>query len=533
MKRAKLFLLIFVCLLLVGCKDNEKTEVPTEEETTNIETIVPTESPTTSAKETVVDLMLDDERKYTGEVIDDIPNGEGVLTWVKTNCVYEGGFLKGVYHGEGTFLWHDLGDSLVATWANGSPVTGKYTYANTMSYTGEFNAEWKYHGQGSFDWNTYNLDGSVKSYGWLYEGQFHNGTMAGCVGKVTFTVARDGSNGDGVYWFEGMMDGFPNVKRNQSGKGFIKFGDNSTYEGDILYTNNAEWLRVGKGVMDFSKCNFTGDVAGGTPDSRLVRYEGEFDHYKTGWMYGNGVMYFVDSIGRPAYFIKAFYSAVAAIKEYSGELNLYDGYDLSMEREYLFNYSYMQNYVNNKYPQNQTHKAIICGDSYTDMMHPHFNIINFDTAFNGYDVIDTGIGGTTFYEWQQLAKYLIIPYAPEKVVLHLGYNDLHMGLSAEDTLQEAKDLVEMLKTALPNIQIILMTVEPSPTFANYLEEESKYNDLLKAYCVDNQIKLIDHADLLLENGKPVSNLWNYFISDGVHLNALGYERFVNLIKEKL
>ena len=91
----------------------------------------------------------------------------------------------------------------------------------------------------------------------------------------------------------------------------------------------------------------------------------------------------------------------------------------------------------------------------------------------------------------------------------------------------------MLKTALPNIQIILMTVEPSPTFANYLEEESKYNDLLKAYCVDNQIELIDHADLLLENGKPVSNLWNYFISDGVHLNALGYERFVNLIKEKL
>ena len=532
----KVALIMFVCFAfsLVGCSF---LDFPSNQETPNEETPDNQETPNNpnggDGGAVVTDLLLDDERSYTGQVIDGVPNGKGTLTWIKTNCVYIGEFVDGLYEGEGTFYWNEHGDSLVATWENGYPVTGKYTYSNTMSYTGEFNTNWQFHGQGSFDWNTYNSDGSVKSYGWLYEGEFKNGTMVGCVGKVTFTVARDGSNGEGIHWFEGVMDGFPNVKRNQTGKGKIKFGDRSTYEGDILYTQNAEWLRKGYGVMDFSNCTFTGDVSGGTPDSKLVRYEGEFDHYKTGWMYGNGIMYFEDSIGRPSYYIKAFYSAVAAIKGYSGNQELYEGYDETMERKYLFNYSYMQNYINNKYPQHQTHDAIICGDSYTDMMHPSFGIINFDTAFAGYDVIDTGIGGTTYYEWIQLAEYLIVPYAPKKVVLHLGYNDLHMGLSAEDTLAEAKKLVKLLQERIPGVEVILMTVEPSPTFASYFAEETKYNNMLKEYCSQNTIELIDHAAVLLNNGQPVINIWNYFISDGIHLNATGYARFVSLIKEKL
>ena len=57
--------------------------------------------------------------------------------------------------------------------------------------------------------------------------------------------------------------------------------------------------------------------------------------------------------------------------------------------------------------------------------------------------------------------------------------------------------------------------------------------MLKEYCSQNSIELIDHAALLLNNGQPVNNIWNYFIGDGVHLNAAGYDRFVKLIKEKL
>ena len=108
-----------------------------------------------------------------------------------------------------------------------------------------------------------------------------------------------------------------------------------------------------------------------------------------------------------------------------------------------------------------------------------------------------------------------------------------MGLSAEDTLAQAKKLVELLQEKIDGVEVILMTVEPSPTFANYFAEETKYNNLLKEYCSLNSIELIDHAALLLNAGQPISNIWNYFIGDGVHLNAAGYARFVSLIKEKL
>ena len=155
----------------------------------------PSVSPDSSSdgmEEQVTDYMLDEERKYTGTLVDGKPEGEGTLEWILTNCVYTGEFSDGVYEGEGVFEWHDTGDRLEGTFSNGAPITGKYTYANTMSYEGEFNMEWQFEGEGIFDWNTYNADGSVKAYGWKYEGEFRNGSPEGCRGKVTFNQEGKG-----------------------------------------------------------------------------------------------------------------------------------------------------------------------------------------------------------------------------------------------------------------------------------------------------------------------------------------------------
>ena len=39
--------------------------------------------------------------------------------------------------------------------------------------------------------------------------------------------------GEGVYWFEGEMSGFPEVKKGQQGRGYIVYPDKSTYEGEF------------------------------------------------------------------------------------------------------------------------------------------------------------------------------------------------------------------------------------------------------------------------------------------------------------
>ena len=99
-------------------------------------------------EEQVTDYMLDEERRYTGRLVDGKPEGEGKLEWVLTNCVYTGEFSNGVYEGKGVFEWNSTGDKLEGIFSCGTPITGKYTYANTMSYEGEFNTEGSLKGRG-------------------------------------------------------------------------------------------------------------------------------------------------------------------------------------------------------------------------------------------------------------------------------------------------------------------------------------------------------------------------------------------------
>lgn len=61
---------------------------------------------------------------------------------------------------------------------------------------------------------------------------------------------------------------------------------------------------------------------------------GAFDYRKTDWIYGNGVMYFVDENGEPQYFIKGFFSGLDKIGEWQGEFDyatLLNDYTRDME----------------------------------------------------------------------------------------------------------------------------------------------------------------------------------------------------------
>ena len=245
---AAVFLGTAILGFAAACGGEENTETSSGTNVSDTSSSSRPDSSSDGMEEQVTDYMLDEERRYTGTLVDGKPEGEGKLEWVLTNCVYTGEFSNGVYEGKGVFEWNSTGDKLEGIFSCGTPITGKYTYANTMSYEGEFNTEWKFEGEGIFDWNTYNADGSVKAYGWKYEGEFKNGSPEGCRGKVTFN--QEGK-GEGVYWFEGEMSGFPEVKKGQQGRGYIVYPDKSTYEGGIYYTSEGEWIRYGEGTQNF------------------------------------------------------------------------------------------------------------------------------------------------------------------------------------------------------------------------------------------------------------------------------------------
>ena len=165
-----------------------------------------------------------------------------------TGTMYAHGALEGcTFEGEGTFKWPN-GQTFVGTYSNGSTIQGKLTYPNTMTYEGGFTGSYVFHGEGVFNWTTYNADGTVANWGQRYEGQLANGTAAGLRGKLTFAIGLNGSNAAGLHYFEGEMASLETLKTNQTGTGKIVFEDGSYYIGEVYLDVNHVASAVGNGT---------------------------------------------------------------------------------------------------------------------------------------------------------------------------------------------------------------------------------------------------------------------------------------------
>lgn len=406
-------------------------------------------------------------------MLDGLPEGEGTLNWTLTNCVYKGHFHLGKYDGSGTFSWNATGDKLVAEFSSGAPTTGTYTYANTMCYKGTFNSDWLFDGTGSFDWNQYNADGTVKAYGWLYEGTFSKGTIIGCTGKTTFAVARDGSKGFGVYSFTGVNDGFPGIKKGQNGEGEIHFDDGSVYTGGINYSADGSFLRYGHGTQTFyAVSHYRASVVGGDYNDLWYAYVGEFDGINHGWIYGNGVNYFCDSSLKPTGYIKGEWNGTSRIASWIGTWD--DSYLLD-DWKSTAEVSYTDGYY-------QTIKGKIAAITATDLSdwvllvgHSHFT--NWTSSYddllaNGIKSVNLGCGGSTADWWQNDTNMALLdklPSAPKMIVLAVGNNDLGAGATVEAATASCESLIAKMHAKFPTSIIAFKSMFVSPY---YLEEGS-------------------------------------------------------------
>lgn len=535
-KKTLILSLLSLSVVLPGCGNNESTSNSSNTNSSIVESTPATsqETSTSVTVENVVDYALDNERKYTGEMVNGVPHGQGVLTWVLTNCVYTGEFKNGLYHGEGLFEWRNNGDSLKGTFENNNPKEGKFTYKNTMSYTGEFNSNWQFHGQGTFDWNTYKQDGSVAAYGWLYEGEFRNGTMINCVGKITFTVARNGTNGEGIHWYKGLMSGFPGVAVAQYGEGFIKFGDGSTYEGDLYVKNANEFLRVGQGTQDFTKCTTLSSADfGANHDAKLVKYVGSFDGINYGWMYGNGVVYFNDLNGNPKGYIKGFWNGTTRMGDWNGEWkedNLLEEYRSTLELEYkdVFERK-LEAYVEANKEVDMTNKTLLLGTSWFEFWRTSYNDL-----LPVLDSVNFGIGGSGPIFWHQNIHHLEgLKNAPENIFYMIGGNDMaSRGETVDDSLNKTKIIIDDLKELFPESNIYIVSFGPSPIRWNLINSVIEGNGKLVTICEEKEVTYFDLTTCFFDKdvttgkyylegyGSLKTDIW---LSDNLHFNTKGYQ----------
>ena len=92
MKKYFCLMIALVFILLNGCNKNKMKYVENYELNTN--------------------------QIYTGQMVNNIPEGQGVLLDTNENTKYEGEFKNGLFHGQGLFKWiekNDVGFGIMET----------------------------------------------------------------------------------------------------------------------------------------------------------------------------------------------------------------------------------------------------------------------------------------------------------------------------------------------------------------------------------------------------------------------------------
>jgi|GEM_PF-4907564 len=138
---------------------------------------------------------------YDGYTKNNLPDGYGKATFKdKKYGVYEGYFIQGKRHGQGTQTWPS-GDKYTGAWKDHKKHgQGTYTWPNGNKYTGAWK-DHKKHGQGTFTW----ADGDKYTGAWKDDKKHGQGTYNYASGnKYTGTWKDNKKDGQGTFtWASG------------------------------------------------------------------------------------------------------------------------------------------------------------------------------------------------------------------------------------------------------------------------------------------------------------------------------------------
>ena len=155
-------------------------------------------------------------------------------------------------------------------------------------------------------------------------------------------------------------------------------------------------------------------------------------------------------------------------------------------------------------------------------------------SFPGYTITNRGFGGSTLIDVIHSVNDIIIPYHPKQIVLYCGENDLAASDSVTPrvVLQRFKQLFTLIRSAIPNIPLVYVSIKPSPSRQALMPKMEKSNKLIRKY-----LKMFQHtafADvyykMLDQNGIPIKEL---FKEDNLHMNSQGYAIWQKVLKPYL
>jgi lysophospholipase L1-like esterase len=156
---------------------------------------------------------------------------------------------------------------------------------------------------------------------------------------------------------------------------------------------------------------------------------------------------------------------------------------------------------------------------------------NLVTDFPGLPVVNRGFGGCQLPDVSHYAGRIVIPYAPRKVVIYAGGNDINAHKSPEAVFVDFVALMKKLRSALPRTQLIFISCPPSPKRWAQTDKIRELNALIASYCQSHEIAFVNTFNLMLgADGLPRPDIYG---PDQLHMNDVGYALWADAVRPHL
>jgi lysophospholipase L1-like esterase len=157
---------------------------------------------------------------------------------------------------------------------------------------------------------------------------------------------------------------------------------------------------------------------------------------------------------------------------------------------------------------------------------------NVQENFPEKNIINTGFGGSQMSDLIFFSEQAIFRYNPIQVFIYEGDNDIASGEKPGGILREADSLIDMIHNRLPLTEIVIISAKPSPLRWGLRQEYQKLNDMFGQ--LPSKYEFVRYLDLwtplIGPSGRPISD---FYISDSLHINSSGYERWAVIVGKAL
>lgn len=124
----------------------------------------------------------------------------------------------------------------------------------------------------------------------------------------------------------------------------------------------------------------------------------------------------------------------------------------------------------------------------------------------------------------------IIKTQPKKIFIMIGINDIAQHVEEKKILDNYCNIINKLSEK-PDVKIYVQSILPigqNNEESIPVETIKKLNNSIKALCNDKEVK---YVDLYPSFSDDEGYLLDQYSADGIHINAEGYECWMNIIKD--